>query len=249
MHGAFHNSPGLASAPIESLRDTGCHRRQKRTLGRRALIGRHHYRIGRRRLHPISAALLRSQGERVAILDWDAHHGNGTQSMLGDDPGVLYVSIHQDPFYPFDGHIQDIDAGEAKGTTINIPVPAGTAGDVYRRAWGELVIPAVKQFEPDWVLISAGFDAHVDDSLAELQLRSSDFGWLTAAVAEIHPVNRVVATLEGGYDLEALQRSTVAMLRGLAGIAPMSDETGVSPAAAGRAVDKAAREIARHWKV
>ena len=197
----------------------------------------------------ISAALLRSQGERVAILDWDAHHGNGTQSMLGDDPGVLYVSIHQDPFYPFDGRIQDIDAGEAKGTTINIPVPAGTAGDVYRRAWGELVIPVVKQFEPDWVLISAGFDAHVNDSLAELQLRSDDFGWLAATVAEIHPVNRVVATLEGGYDLEALQQSTVTTLMGLAGVAPMSDETGVSPAAAGHAVDKAAREIARHWKV
>ena len=197
----------------------------------------------------ISAALLRSHGERVAILDWDAHHGNGTQSMLGDDPGVLYVSIHQAPFYPFGGHIQDIDAGEAKGTTVNIPVPAGTAGDVYRRAWGELVIPVVKQFEPDWVLISAGFDGHVNDSLAELELRSDDFGWLAATVVEIHPMNRVVATLEGGYDLEALQQSTVATLMGLAGIAPISDETGVSPAAARHAVDEAAREIARYWEV
>jgi acetoin utilization deacetylase AcuC-like enzyme len=197
----------------------------------------------------ISAALLRSHGEKVAILDWDVHHGNGTQSMLSDDPGVLYVSIHQEPFYPFDGHTQDIDVGEAKGTTVNIPVPAGTAGDVYRRAWGELVIPVVEQFEPDWVLISAGYDAHADDSLAGLQLESDDFGWLAATVAEIHPVNRVVATLEGGYDLEALQQSTIATLMGLAGIAPISDETGVSPATAGPAVDNAAREIARHWKV
>jgi acetoin utilization deacetylase AcuC-like enzyme len=197
----------------------------------------------------VSAALLRSHGERVAILDWDVHHGNGTQSILADDPGVLYVSIHQDPFYPFDGHIRDIDEGAAKGTTVNIPLPAGTAGDVYRRAWGELVIPVVRQFEPDWVLISAGFDAHVDDSLGEFQLRSSDFGWLAAAVAEAHPANRVVATLEGGYDLDALEQSTIATLMGLAGIAPISDETGVSPPAAGQAVDRAAQAISHHWKV
>lgn len=197
----------------------------------------------------VSAALLRSHGERVAILDWDVHHGNGTQSMLADDPGVLYVSIHQDPFYPFDGHIRDIDEGAAKGTTVNIPLPAGTAGDVYRRAWGELVIPVVRQFEPDWVLISAGFDAHVDDSLGEFQLRSTDFGWLAAAVAEAHPANRVVATLEGGYDLDALEQSTIATLMGLAGIAPISDETGVSPPAAGQAVDRAAQAITHHWKV
>ena len=114
----------------------------------------------------VTAALLRSNGERVAILDWDVHHGNGTQSILGDDPGTLYVSIHQDHFYPFDGDVADIDAGEAKGTNVNIPLPAWTGGDVYRRAWGELVIPVVSQFEPDWVLISSGYDAHVDYRLA-----------------------------------------------------------------------------------
>lgn len=196
----------------------------------------------------ISAALLRSHGERVAIVDWDAHHGNGTQSMLGDDPGVLYMSVHQDAFYPFEGQIDDIDAG-AKGTTVNIPVPTGTAGDVYRRAWGELVIPVVSQFEPDWVFISAGFDAHKNDELAGLRLTSDDYGWLAATLAEVHPVNRVVATLEGGYDLEALEQSTATTLMGLAGIAPISDESATSPETAGPAVDKAAQAIARHWKV
>jgi acetoin utilization deacetylase AcuC-like enzyme len=197
----------------------------------------------------VSAALLRSQGKKVAILDWDVHHGNGTQTMLGDDPGVLYVSIHQDPFYPFDGHLLDIDDGEGKGTNINIPVPAGTAGDVYRRAWGELVIPVVSQFEPDWVFISAGYDAHMNDQLAGLQLRSEDYGWLAASVSGIHPSSRVVVALEGGYDIDALEQSTIATLMGLAGIPPISEETGVSPQESGRAVDRAAVEIARYWSV
>jgi acetoin utilization deacetylase AcuC-like enzyme len=197
----------------------------------------------------VSAALLRSQGQRVAILDWDVHHGNGTQSMLGDDPGVLYVSIHQDRFYPFDGHLLDIDAGDGKGTNVNIPVPAGTAGDVYRRAWGELVIPVVSQFEPDWVFISAGYDAHMNDQIGQLELRSEDYGWLAASVSEIHPSNRVVMALEGGYDIDALEKSTVATLLGLAGIPPLSDETGTSPEESGRAVDRAAMEIARYWRV
>ncbi len=196
----------------------------------------------------VSAALLRSQGQRVAILDWDVHHGNGTQTMLGEDPGVLYVSIHQDPFYPFDGHLLDID-GDGKGTNVNIPVPANTAGDVYRRAWGELVIPVVSQFEPDWVFISAGFDAHMNDQLAGLQLRSEDFGWLAAGVSGVHPSNRVVVALEGGYDIDALEQSTIATLMGLAGIPPISEETGTSPEESGRAVDRAAVEIARHWNV
>ena len=119
----------------------------------------------------ITASLLRSQGERVAILDWDVHHGNGTQSILGDDPGTLYVSLHQDHFYPFEGQVLDIDAGEAKGTNVNIPLPVGTAGDIYRRAWGELVIPVVSQFEPDWVFLSSGYDAHADDPLAGMNER------------------------------------------------------------------------------
>lgn len=196
----------------------------------------------------VSAALLRSRGRRVAILDWDVHHGNGTQAILGDDPGVLYVSVHQDRFYPLEGHIGDIEEGEAKGTNINIPVPAGTAGDVYRRAWDELVIPVTVQFEPDWVLVSAGYDAHADDPLADLRLTVDDYGWLAASLAGAHPSNRTVLALEGGYDLEALEHSAATTLLGLAGIAPTVGGV-ISPESATVAVDAAAVAIARHWTI
>lgn len=196
----------------------------------------------------IAAIRIRSEGRRVAILDWDVHHGNGTQSVVGSDPGVLYISLHQSPFYPFEGRVASVHE-EAKGTTINIPLPAGTAGDAYRRAWEELVTPVVAQFEPDWVLISAGYDAHVGDPLADLRLEAADYGWMAAKLADVQEPNRIVFALEGGYDLDALERSTEATLRGLAGIEPMSQVTGTSPEGSVEAVDEAARAIAQHWKV
>lgn len=196
----------------------------------------------------VAAARLRSEGERVAILDWDVHHGNGTQSLLGKDPGVLYVSVHESPFYPFEGQLSDIHA-DAKGTIVNIPVPAGTAGDQYRRAWGEIVIPLVGQFEPDWILISAGYDAHADDPLADLALGASDYGWIASRVAEAHPPDHTVVILEGGYDIEALERSTSATVRGLAGEHPDTWPDRVSPLSAKRAVDAAARAVSEYWKL
>ncbi len=196
----------------------------------------------------ITAAILRSQASRVAILDWDVHHGNGTQSIVSDDPGVLYVSLHQDRFYPFEGHIDDIDKGNAKGTTVNIPLPAGTAGDVYRRAWAELVLPVIDQFSPDWLLISAGYDSHVDDPIGGLRLVAADYGWMSARLAEVHDLNRLVVALEGGYDLDALAESTSETVRGLAGIetdgAPLESVT----EAAG-ALEPARTAISRYWRV
>lgn len=197
----------------------------------------------------VTAALLRSQGERVAILDWDVHHGNGTQALLGDDPGVLYVSIHEAPFYPFTGSLGDIDEGNAKGTTVNIPLPAGTAGDVYRRVWGELVIPIVSQFKPDWVLVSSGYDAHQNDPLADFELSSADYGWLASQLASVHPPNRTVIALEGGYNLQALKESSALTLRGLAGTAPIDEPTGFSPDRSRRALAEAEKAISRHWQV
>lgn len=194
----------------------------------------------------VAAMVLRSGGERVAILDWDVHHGNGTQNLVAADPEIMYVSIHQSPFYPFNGLISDVDI-DAKGTTINIPVPAGTAGDAYRRAWGEIVIPVVRQFEPDWVLVSAGFDAHVDDFLANLRLESSDYGWMTSRLGEIHPPSRTVFALEGGYDLTALRNCTVATLRGIAGLYDAGEPTRRSPDAAFDAIQEARSAISRHW--
>jgi len=197
----------------------------------------------------ITAAFLRSRGEKVAILDWDVHHGNGTQVMLGDDPGVLYASIHQDNFYPFEGHLTDIETGDAKGTVVNIPLPAGTAGDVYRRAWAELVIPIVEQFQPDWAMISAGFDAHANDELAGFFLQSDDFGWMSAQLAAIHPANRTVYALEGGYDLTALRESSRSAVLGSTGDLPTQHSARRSPSSSSVALADAAEVIGRHWRV
>lgn len=196
----------------------------------------------------IAAFLLRSEGERVAILDWDVHHGNGTESMVAADPEILYVSIHQSPFYPFEGSVTAVDE-EAKGTTINIPLPAGTAGDAYRKAWRQIVIPVVQQYGPDWVLVSAGYDAHVDDPLAELRLDSADYGWIAARISEVHPPNRTLLSLEGGYDLDALTNSTAATLRGLAGEATDQTPTRRSPDVTFARLDEAGSAVRRHWEV
>ena len=196
----------------------------------------------------VAATYLRSRGERVAILDWDVHHGNGTQAMLGDDPGCLYVSLHQDHFYPFEGSVNDIDEGEAKGTVVNIPLPAGTAGDVYRRAWVEVVLGVLTQFEPSWIFISAGFDAHADDHLAQLRLESADYGWMAVRLGEVFPSSRTVMVLEGGYDLMALRESARATVLGLSG---QWDSHGsrVSPPQSTSALNVAAEAIARHWVI
>ena len=196
----------------------------------------------------ITAALLRTKGQKVAILDWDVHHGNGTQSIVLDDPGVLYVSLHQSDFYPYEGHVDDIDEGKAKGTTVNIPLPAGTAGDVYRKAWSEIVLPVVGQFDPDWVLISAGYDSHVDDPLGGLSLVAADYGWMSARLAKIHDPSRLVVALEGGYNLDALSASTLGTVQGLAGLEVDGASLESVPEAA-PALEAARAVIARHWMV
>jgi acetoin utilization deacetylase AcuC-like enzyme len=193
----------------------------------------------------VTAAVLRRRGERVAILDWDVHHGNGTQAMLQDDPGVLYVSLHQAPFYPLTGEIEDIHH-HAPGTTLNIPLPAGTAGDVYRRAWQDLVLPVVSGFAPDWVLVSAGYDAHVDDLLADFRLVEADYGWIAHRLAEIYDPGRTILALEGGYDLLALENSFAATLRGLAGSEPEGDPL-TSPPGAEAVLEAVAEAARRYW--
>jgi acetoin utilization deacetylase AcuC-like enzyme len=196
----------------------------------------------------VAAMLLRSEGKRVAILDWDVHHGNGTQSLVLDDPGILYVSLHQRAFYPFDGQIEDIERGEAKGTTINFPFPAGTGGDLYRHAWGEIVIPVVREFSPDWVLVSSGYDGHVSDPLADMRLVAEDFGWMAAALADVHPPGRTVLALEGGYDLDALRQSTAATLQGLSG-APPSGLPLTSPIESMGAFEAISSAVSDHWSI
>jgi acetoin utilization deacetylase AcuC-like enzyme len=171
----------------------------------------------------IAAAHLAGQGEKVLIVDWDAHHGNGTQEAFYDDGRVLFVSVHQYPFYPGTGDLTETGCGDGEGFTVNLPFPAGTSGDTYRAAIEEVVVPAAERFAPTWVLVSAGFDAHRADPLADLVWSAGDYARLAARVQSFVPSpGRTVAFLEGGYDFAALRASVAATAAALIG----SDATG-----------------------
>lgn len=165
----------------------------------------------------VTAAALADRGERVLIVDWDAHHGNGTQDAFYADDRVLFVSMHQYPFYPGTGALADTGEGRGAGYTINVPFPAGTPGDAYRMAVDEVVVPAAERFGPTWVLLSAGFDAHRADPLTQLSLTSGDYVDLTRRVVDLVPAGHRIAFLEGGYDLDALNASAGACVAALAG--------------------------------
>jgi acetoin utilization deacetylase AcuC-like enzyme len=165
----------------------------------------------------VTAGALRDVGERVLIVDWDV-------------PDVLYVSTHQWPAYPGTGRADEVGGSSAPGATVNVPLPAGATGDVVRRAFDEIVTPAVEAFAPSWVLVSAGFDAHRADPLADLGLSAGDFGTLAGIVAGYAPgPGRLVLFLEGGYDLDALRSSVAATLGQLVG----ADPSGESPTSGG----------------
>jgi len=155
----------------------------------------------------VTAAHLVEQGERVAIIDIDAHHGNGTQAVFEADPRVLFVSFHQWPAYPGTGAATETGVGPGIGYTVNIPLPPGTTGDVYLRAFDELAAPALDAFAPTWVLVSAGYDSHRLDPLTSLGLTSADHGDLVARCTRVSTPGRFVLFLEGGYHLEALTNS------------------------------------------
>ncbi|HSS81329.1 MAG TPA: histone deacetylase [Gaiellaceae bacterium] len=144
---------------------------------------------------------------RVAILDWDVHHGNGTQDIFWDDPSVLFASLHQWPFYPGSG-----GPGEGNETTVNVPLPAGSGDEDYLLAFEEVVTPAVRAFEPELLLVSAGFDAHVDDPLGGMRITAGGFRELARRSAALAP--RVAAVLEGGYDPGTLRVLVGAALEG-----------------------------------
>jgi acetoin utilization deacetylase AcuC-like enzyme len=166
----------------------------------------------------VAAAELTAHGERVLIVDWDVHHGNGTQAIFWDDPNVLYVSTHEWPLFPGTGAAREIGGQHAAGHTINLPLPSGATGDVVRQALEVVALPAIDEFKPTWVLVSAGFDAHRADPLAGLALSSGDFATLAELVAAFAPrPGRLVLFLEGGYDLTALRNSVTATLSALLG--------------------------------
>ena len=152
-------------------------------------------------------ALAAGPRAKVAVVDFDVHHGNGTQDIFWEDPHVLYVSLHQFPWYPGTGRLEDVGAGRGRGTTLNVPLPAETTDAVYIAAMQRIVVPALTRFGPDVVLVSAGFDAHARDPLAMMQMTNEGFGALasilTAAAGKLCG-GRILMTLEGGYDLKAL---------------------------------------------
>jgi acetoin utilization deacetylase AcuC-like enzyme len=166
----------------------------------------------------VAAAARRALGERVLIVDWDVHHGNGTQDIFWNDPDVLYVSTHQHPLYPGTGRPDEVGGPAAPGLTLNLPLPPGATGDVVRAALDVEARGAMEAFEPDWVLVSCGFDAHRDDPLSSLALSSGDFAELAHIVREFAPgPGRLALFLEGGYDATALASSVEATLGALLG--------------------------------
>jgi acetoin utilization deacetylase AcuC-like enzyme len=140
---------------------------------------------------------------RVAVIDFDVHHGNGTQAVALKEPRLLFASTHQRPLYPGTGAASDVST---YGNLINAPLPPGASGAQWRAAMETIVLPALRRFDPELVLISAGFDAHRDDPLADMGLDESDFAWGTQAIRAAAPAaqGRIVSTLEGGYNLTAL---------------------------------------------
>jgi acetoin utilization deacetylase AcuC-like enzyme len=155
---------------------------------------------------------------RVLIVDWDVHHGNGTQHSFEDDPSVLFFSTHQFPHYPGTGRESEHGRGAGEGYTINVPMEAGEGDDEYRAVFQKVLVPAADEFKPELVIISAGFDAHKDDPLASMGLTEAGYADLTGIVAGIarrHAQGRILSSLEGGYNLTALGASVDAHVRGL----------------------------------
>jgi acetoin utilization deacetylase AcuC-like enzyme len=181
----------------------------------------------------VAAASRTALGERVVVVDWDVHHGNGTQAIFWDDPAVLYVSTHQHPLYPGTGAADEVGGAGAPGGTLNLPLPPGATGDVVRAALDEAARDAIEVFAPDWVLVSAGFDAHRADPLSNLELSSGDFAELARIARSFAPrPGRLAVFLEGGYDLDAVRASVEATLAALVDLDHATD--GVTAGGPGR---------------
>lgn len=190
--------------------------------------------------------------QRVVVMDYDVHHGNGTQWMFYEDPRVLYISTHQYPYYPGTGAAEDVGRGTGVGYTVNIPLEAGATDGDYRDVFNAVVTPVIDQFRPELMMISAGFDAHEQDPLARMRLSTHGYASLTASLCESadrHCHGRVMAVTEGGYDLSALKaclQRTIAVLDG----SPVPAEPVVGPTSRSRVAIAAVRAAhERFWKI
>jgi acetoin utilization deacetylase AcuC-like enzyme len=186
--------------------------------------------------------------DRVAIIDIDVHHGNGTQDIFYDDPRVLYFSTHQFPHYPGTGHWTETGSGDGDGTTINVPLPQGSGDDVYRRCYDEICAPAVRRFRPQLIFVSAGFDAHFADPLAGILLSTRGYYDIASRIrglADDLCEGRLVYALEGGYDLTAISWSARACVDTLLGNDFAADPLGAGPVVPGPNVEPLLAEIKR----
>ena len=159
--------------------------------------------------------------DKILILDWDVHHGNGTQHSFEEDPSVLYVSTHQYPYYPGTGAASETGVGAGQGATLNCPMPAGATDQHYEAAWRERILPKIEAYRPEMIIVSAGFDAHRADPLAQVNLSTEFFAWMTSRLmeqADKHCDGRIVSTLEGGYNADELARCIATHVAVLAGI-------------------------------
>ena len=195
----------------------------------------------------VAAGHALSKGlERVAILDWDVHHGNGTQDIFYRAPQVLYLSVHQSPFYPGTGAAGEVGEGDGLGFTANVPLPAGSGEDLYAAVFAGLFMPVLREFGPGLILVSAGFDAHAADLLGGMALGSDSFGRFAALVTDL---SREVGAappafvLEGGYNLDALTESVATTMRGVGEQGPAWEYSGGV-----RQVEKSREVLAPFWR-
>jgi acetoin utilization deacetylase AcuC-like enzyme len=199
----------------------------------------------------IAAAQARALGhERVLVLDWDVHHGNGTEAMFYGDPALLFVSLHQFPNYPGTGDVADQGVAEGRGANVNLPLPRGGADSLYQAAFRRIVLPIVQQFAPTLALVSCGFDAHARDPLADMRLSAHGYAAMTRSlIATLDERCPLGIVLEGGYDLQALSESSEAVATVLFGgdvaapaEAPLTNEEQTT-------LDRIARAQSAYWKL
>ena len=203
----------------------------------------------------VEAAHARAQGAaKVAIVDYDVHHGNGTQHIFETDPHVLYISTHQFPYYPGTGAADEVGRGAGRGFTVNVPLEVGAVDEDYQLAFATVVLPVLRQFEPDLILVSAGFDAHERDPLGGMRLSTAAFAAMTlelAAVADDCCRGRIVSVTEGGYDLHALAASLDAVIGVHYGEAAPAEwpASGIAPSRGKRAVAEIRPILAPFWTI
>jgi acetoin utilization deacetylase AcuC-like enzyme len=195
----------------------------------------------------VAAEHARSSGvERVAILDWDVHHGNGTQDIFYANGRVLYLSVHQSPFYPGTGDAREVGDSRGRGFTANVPLPGRSGEDVYAEAFAGFFVPILREYRPELLLVSAGYDAHADDLLGGMRLESTSFGRFAARLASLtHEVEAASPAflLEGGYNLNALTESVAATIMGVEEEPPAWEYSGGV-----RAVEAARKALAPFWE-